>query len=133
MVQPSSQTDAFPRLDKGCYRGVQTLSWRFSGPGWTAPRATDVRAGFSSWNGVRNRYNNVFINSVESSFGIPVTTNAGENSTLCSSNGTPTEIRIDSGDFERTATHEAGHAHGLSHSGNDDSLFGTSSTPPNVP
>lgn len=136
---PGSRLSAFPVLDAGsgssfCGTGVQTLLYRFSGTGWgptgSADR-TNFLNGVGRWDGYRNRAGTVFINSLENSLGIPVfrvTTPGAASSTTCSS-GSPTQIVIgDTTNVSRTAAHEAGHAHGLSHSGNDDALVGTAGT-----
>jgi hypothetical protein len=130
VVQPSPQAaQAFPRLDGSYSIGVQTLTYRFAS-GWTGPDQDQARIGFNRWNGYRNRNNTVYIGTVESTLGIQVFRNINATSATSCSGGTPTSMTIGSegADLSNTATHEAGHAHGLAHSGNDDSLANTLAT-----
>jgi len=128
---------AYPVEDTGCYTGVMTLRWRFddAGGSWAAAPSgmqAAVEDGLDEWDGYTRRNGNVFIDSVRASAdpnAIPVIRTAGTSSTTCStSTGTPVMIRIgqSSSDWKRTARHEAGHAHGLSHSGDQDSSGGSS-------
>jgi hypothetical protein len=123
----SDEADAYPRLDGSCHTGVETFNYRI-GSGFTAAQLDDIRDGIEAWDGVRDRSGSVMIDSNEG-LGIWIFSTTGSNRVTCSG-GLATRMYLNptNPNIERSARHETGHAHGLSHSGNDDSLSSTGGT-----
>ena len=120
----SNNAEAFPRLDGSCSVGVSNLRYRFQNgtANWTPTERDNAELGIQAWDGYMRRSGAVFIRSERDSSGIPVIRNSTGTSFANCSNGVATSITIASNAVRRTARHEAGHAHGLGHSGNDDAL-----------
>lgn len=109
-----------------CGTGVSVFQYRFVGT-WSTADQNAFITGVERWDNVRDRNNNIFIDSNRVfSGGVPVSRDTSAGSATTCTGGVPTAMVIGGTNVARSATHEAGHAHGLSHTGNDDALDPTS-------
>jgi hypothetical protein len=132
----TSPVAAYPRLDGGCSVGLGHLSYESQGA-WDPDDEDWVDNGFELWDSQDTRAGVRIVSSErDDPNAIPVIRSASTSSnfTTCNGAGVPTSITLGStgqANLERSAAHEAGHAHGLSHSGHEDNqpFTGASSDP----
>lgn len=128
LMASHTERPTFPNLEAACTVGVRSLGWYLQGS-WTSGEATQATAGVESWNSYRNVAGERIFSSTNTMAGISVVrvADTGDNNTYCTSGGIPTSIHIGAASggnfFKHVTFHEPGHAHGLSHAGNDDDLL----------
>ena len=135
--------DAYTSQGPGCGSPDADVQWHFDGRGgtWTASEKVIVRIGIDNWNVVEGPFATLDIDDTEtSSSGVDVfhlnwVAGGWGGSWACVG-----EIALDirdpvgilSSQIEGIVTHEAGHAHGLRHTGKDDSFGSGAGTMPTM-
>lgn len=116
---------AYP-LHQGICDGINSFGYYFSGSIWTPTMKSLFDSGASKWEVVPKPNGSVWVNAY-SGGSVPVTVHWGgtPGKTHCNAFGTVTSVEMSASlgtaEFEGVATHEAGHAFGLAHSGPYDS------------
>lgn len=127
---PSLDGEAYRRPDSSVCTAWSALRWKFTNPG--AASSTDLatfRANVDDWNTLDSYDGNPFMSSVESTTSVNVNVewqNDVTPNTDCVSSTVLRTIYIDPLDPDSyiayAAAHEAGHAHGMRHTGAGDNL-----------
>ncbi len=107
---------------------ARAIDWYFSGTGWTAARQAAVRTGFAGWNTLADEQSVRYIGSTEqtqathSPRAFAVTVDPTGSWTDCSTRRIGLSAPAVAPVLTRAAAHEMGHAHGLRHGGEHDTL-----------
>ncbi len=120
---------AYARREGGC-DGLTNLSYNFSGSGWTSARQGYFTNGANDWDSIRHPSGGYLVSSsTGGSIEIYIDNYGagGGGVTSCDAFGNLNSITFDpfdltSNQFRAVSGHEAGHAHGLDHTGPYDSF-----------
>jgi hypothetical protein len=146
LVSTPSPSGAFDRNQTTGCSLTNSFTWYFDSTHafTTTTKQNDVRAGIAAWNSFHGPTGSAILASTEYVGSSPppgsvkvrnVPLGGSQGTTTCGNGGHPSQIDIDQTQsvsdigLQNIASHEAGHAHGLPHTGAFDDLSGPSSEP----